>query len=63
MPLAFVADGAVLGSVIFHGYFEHVVAADADAMDLGGWFGAGFGFGCVGGVAGVLRFGHGRILA
>ena len=28
------ASGAVLGFVIFHRDFEHVVAADADAMDL-----------------------------
>src|SRR5579863_4031123 len=61
--LAFVAGGAVLGFVIFHGYFEHVVAADADAVDFGWGFSAGFGFGGVRGVIGVLRFGHGRILA
>jgi hypothetical protein len=63
VQLAFVADGAVLGFVIFHGDFEHVVAADADAVDFGWRFGAGFSFGGVGGVVGVLRFGHGRILA
>ncbi|MGC2065522.1 MAG: hypothetical protein WA641_04745, partial [Candidatus Acidiferrales bacterium] len=58
--LTLVADGAVLGFVIFHGYFEHVVAADADAVDFGWRFSAGFGFG---GVVRVLWLGHGRILA
>jgi hypothetical protein len=29
-----VAGGAVLGFVILHRDFEHVVATDADAMDL-----------------------------
>jgi hypothetical protein len=61
--LAFVADGAVLGFVIFHGDFEHVVAANADAVDFGWGLGARFGFGGVGRMFGVLRFGHGRILA
>lgn len=32
--LAFVAGGAMLGVDVVHGDFEHVVAADADAMDL-----------------------------
>lgn len=63
MSLAFVADRAVLGFVIFHGHFEHVIAADADAVDRRGWFGAGFGFGRVRGVLRVLRFAHERILA
>jgi hypothetical protein len=70
--LCFVAGGAVLGFVIVHGDFEHVVAADADAVDLGA------GFRVMGGrtrmmerrirVPGwlrglLMRFGHERILA
>lgn len=33
-PSALMAGGAVLGFVIIHRYFEHVVAADADTVDF-----------------------------
>ena len=32
--LAFVANGAMLGFVILHGHFEHIIAPDADTMNL-----------------------------
>lgn len=32
--LAFMADGAVLGFVVIEGHDEHVIAADANAVDL-----------------------------
>lgn len=32
--LALVAHRAMLRFVIIHGHFEHIIAADADAMDL-----------------------------
>ena len=52
----------MLGFVVFHGDFEHVVAADADAMDFG--LGFAVGGGRVGGVGILgLRFGRVRILA
>jgi hypothetical protein len=37
--LFFAADGAVLQVVVLHRYLEHVVAADADAMNFGGGLG------------------------
>jgi hypothetical protein len=52
----------VLGFVVLDGDFEHVVAADADAMDFRGRLAAEFGFGCVRGLS-VLGFAHERILA
>lgn len=57
------ANGAVFSFVIFHGDFEHVVASDANPVDLGGWIGTRFGYGAVRGMAAVLRFAHERILA
>jgi hypothetical protein len=60
--LTFVADRAVLGFVVLDGDFEHVVAADADAMDFRGRLAAEFGFGCVRGLS-LLGFAHERILA
>jgi hypothetical protein len=61
--LAFVAGGAVLGFEIFHRYFEHVVAADADTMNFSRLFLARFGFWGVAGVRSLVRFRHQRILA
>lgn len=62
MRLTFVADRAVLGFVVLDGDFEHVVTADADAMDFRGRLAAEFGFGSVCGLS-VLGFAHERILA
>jgi hypothetical protein len=39
--LGLVADGAVLGFVVIHGHFKHVVASDANSMNFHGWFLAG----------------------
>ena len=58
---AFMADGAVLCFVIFHGDFEHIVAAYTNAMNFRR-FGAGLGF--VGGarVLSWVRLAHSQIL-
>src|SRR5271168_1826667 len=41
-PLAFVAGGAVLCVDVVHRHFEHVVAADADAVNFHRFFFRGF---------------------
>jgi hypothetical protein len=61
--LALVADRAVLGFVIFHRDFEHVVASNTYAMDFRGRFFAGLGFCSMRGVLIMLWLAHGRILA
>lgn len=61
--LAFVAGGAVLGVDVVHGDFEHIVAADADAVDFYGGFFSGLGGGGVFGVLSLLWFAHGGILS
>src|ERR1700729_357576 len=57
------ADGAVLGFVILHGDFKHVVAANAHTVDLWRGFIAGPGFSRVPGLLVCLRLAHGLILA
>jgi|SRR5271156_1354054 len=56
------ADGAVLGFVILHGDFEHIVTANAHAMDLWPSLLAWPGFRGVPGVLICLRLAHGWIL-
>ncbi len=59
----------MLGFVVIHGDFEHVIATNTDAMDLRGNGAGGLGLRifapgrrCMCG-GGLMRFGHGRILA
>jgi hypothetical protein len=59
--LAFVANGAMLGFVILHGDFKHIVAADTDAMNFRR-LAACVGFPRVIGRGGCVRLAHGRIL-
>jgi hypothetical protein len=59
--LAFVARGAMLGVDVVHGDFEHIVAADADAVDFYGRLFAGLGGGVLG-ILSLLSFAHGGIL-
>jgi hypothetical protein len=59
--LPFVADGAVFGFVIFHGDFEHIIAADTDAMNLR-WLVARLGSVCVARMLTWVRLVHERIL-
>jgi hypothetical protein len=61
--LRFVTSGAVLGFVVVHRDFEHVVATDANAMDFRARFFAGLRFRAVPGVFALLRFAHRPILA
>ena len=56
------AGGAVLGFVIVEGDFEHVVAADADAVDFRDGFVRGY-CAAVGGGLRRLCFRPGQILA
>ncbi len=60
--LALMADRTVLGLVIVHGDFKHVVAANADAMDLRWRFVSRLGLGGMRGVRAMLWFVHARIL-
>ena len=53
---ALVALGAMLGGEVFQRHFEHVVAADADAVDLFGRRRAGLGGFGLG--LGMLRVTH-----
>jgi hypothetical protein len=61
--LAFVAGGAVLRVDVIHCDFEHVVAADADAMDLYGRLLTRPFTGRLIRVGGLLLFAHAQILA
>jgi hypothetical protein len=61
--LRFVAGGAVLGFVIIHRDFKHVVAADADTVDFRARLLARFRLRSVLGVLALLRLAHGSILA
>jgi len=56
------ADGAVLGFEVLHGDFEHVVAANAHAMDLWRRLIAGLRLGGVAGMLASLRLAHWPIL-
>ena len=61
--LAFMADRAVLGFVVFHCHFEHVVASNTYAMDFRRRLFAGLGLGAMRGVLIMLWLAHGGILA
>jgi hypothetical protein len=61
--LALMANRAVLGFVIFHRHFEHVVASNTYAVDFRRWLIAGLGLGGMRGVLAMLWLAHGRILA
>jgi hypothetical protein len=56
-------DGAVLGFVIVHRDFKHVVATDADTVDFRARFLARLRLCFVAGVLALLCFTHGPILA
>jgi hypothetical protein len=61
--LAFVADRAMLGFVVFHRNFEHVVASNTHAMDFRRRFFAGLGLGGMREILIILWLAHERILA
>ena len=62
MFLGFVAGGAVLGFVVVHGDFEHVVAADTDAVNLGGGLRVRLGWAGMRGGLRLVCLNHGSIL-
>ena len=60
--LNLMAGGTMLGFVIVHGDFKHVVAADANAMDLHRWFFARLHFARMLGMRHWVCLSHKRIL-
>ena len=59
--LTLVADRAMLGFVILHGHFEHIIAPDADTMNLQRLLAPGLRRGLI--MLRCVRLAHRKILA